>query len=287
MKKNLLMFLSALAIATVASASNYVLIVYSEPFSQVFVNGEYVGMVDITGKIEISLDSSGKFIVTVEKSWYLPFEGEIIITSPGKYFVFAHLREAGAIRVFSNVYPLEVFSEGMYLGKIYSVKDVLYAPAGTVTLTFRAEGYKEKTVTLHITPRSERTVNIFLEEKELELNLKIEPETFSPNGDWYNDTTNFYIYLSKPAHLKIEVFDYQGTVVWTREIEGSEGTNRIVWNGKDVPDGRYRVKVTAITDTEIQSVEQEVKIDRSEYTYFKEIFIGSTLMAVLLLLLIH
>ncbi|MCD6551593.1 FlgD immunoglobulin-like domain containing protein [Thermotoga sp.] len=284
MRKFLPVFL--LLTATVM-ASNYVLIVYSEPLSQVFINGNYVGTVDVTGQLVLTLDSSGKFVITVKKSWYLPYEGEIVITGPGKFVVFAHLREAGALRVFSNVYPVEVFAEGMYLGKVYSVKDVLYVPSGTVTLTFKAEGYKEKTVTVQVSPRSERTLNIYLEEKVLELNLKIEPEKFSPNGDWYEDQTTFYIYLSKTADLKVKVLDDQGRVVWSRELTGSEGTNKVTWNGKGVPDGRYRVRVTASTNDEIQSVEQEVIVDRSEYTYFKELFIGSTLLVVLLLLHVH
>ncbi|PLV56842.1 FlgD immunoglobulin-like domain containing protein [Thermotoga sp. SG1] len=276
-----------LILAATVMAGNYVLVVYSEPLSQVFINGNYVGTVDVTGQLVLTLNSSGKFVVTVKKTWYVPFEGEIIITSPGEFVIFANLREAGALRVFSNVYPVEVYAEGMYLGKIYSVKDVLYVPAGTVTLTFKAEGYKEKALTVQVKPRSENTLNIFLEEKVLELNLKIEPKKFSPNGDWYEDQTTFYVYLSKPADLRIEVLDDQGEVVWSRRLTGSEGTNKITWNGKGVPDGRYKVRVIATTENEIQSVEQEVIVDRSKYTYFKELFIGSTLLIVLLLLFIH
>ncbi|AJG40057.1 MULTISPECIES: FlgD immunoglobulin-like domain containing protein [Thermotoga] len=276
-----------LVLAATVMAGNYVLVVYSEPLSQVFINGNYVGTVDVTGQMVLTLNSSGKFVITVKKAWYVPFEGEVIITSPGEFVVFANLREAGALRVFSNVYPVEVFAEGRYIGKVYSVKDVLYVPAGTVTLTFKAEGYREKTVTVQISPRGERTLNIYLEEKVLELNLKIEPQKFSPNGDWYEDQTTFYVYLSKPANLSIEVLDDQGRVVWSKRLMGSEGTNKIIWNGKGVPDGRYRVRVTATTESEVQSVEQEVIIDRSEYTYFKELFIGSTLLVVLLLLLVH
>jgi hypothetical protein len=276
-----------LLIASAVLAGDYVLIVYSEPLSQVFVNGNYVGTVDVTGQMILTLNSSGKFTITVRKSWYIPFESEIIVSSPGEFVIFANLKEAGALRVFSNVYPVEVFAEGMYLGKIHSVKDVLYVPAGTVTLTFKAPGYKEEAVTVQVKPRSENTINIYLEEKALALDLKVEPERFSPNGDWYNDKTTFYIYLSKPADLSVEVLNDRGETIWFRQLKGSEGTNKVIWDGKDASDGRYRVRVTASTDDEMQSVEKEVIVDRSEYTYFKELFIGSVLALVVLLILVH
>jgi len=40
-----------LLIASAVLAGDYVLIVYSEPLSQVFVNGNYVGTVDVTGQM--------------------------------------------------------------------------------------------------------------------------------------------------------------------------------------------------------------------------------------------
>lgn len=55
----------------------------------------------------------------------------------------------------------------------------------------------------------------------------------------------------------MEVLNDRGETIWFRQLKGSEGTNKVIWDGKDASDGRYRVRVTASTDDEMQSVEKK------------------------------
>jgi len=279
------LFLFSILLAAVLTIAQSYIVIYSEPFSEVYINGRYYGMVGISGQLTIPVDSTGRFIVTVRKTWYLPFEGEVVITSPGRVVVFATLKEAGTLRVFSNVYPVEVYSEGRYLGKVFNVQDVLSVPVGSRELTFKAEGYQEITMTVQVAPRRETTVNLLFRPKILEVNLVVSPQRFSPNDDWFEDQTTFYVYLSKPAQITVEVVDQRGQTVWRRQARGIEGTNRFVWDGKGVPDGTYTVRVRVTADDEVQEIEQYVIVDRSRYTYTKEIVL-TTLIVIGILALI-
>ncbi len=255
----------------IVSFGQVLVVVLAEPFSMVYLNDFYYGMVGIDGKLEISLSSPGQYKVKVVKDWFIAYES-VVYTSPNtRIVVAAQMRRAGALRVFSNVYPVEVYIEGKYLGRINSVKDTLYVPEGTQYVTFKSDGFVSETRLLTFNYMKETSVNINLIEEALALDLKVEPEIFSPNGDWYQDTTTFYIYLSKPAQLVVEVLDQSQTVLWKWSGKGKSGTNTIIWTGSGLSDGTYEVRVTARSDTEAFYASRPVTIDRSVYTYTKEV----------------
>lgn len=270
----------SLLLTAILVGANYVVVIRTEPFANVYVNGIYAGISDINGVLQITLSTSGQHRITVSKNWYLVFDGLVYLSQPGQIIFYAPLNRAGSLRVYSNVYPVEVYSEDRFLGKVNSVKDTLYVPEGSIYLTFKAVGYIPQTCLLNISYLKETSVNISLVEEALSISLKVEPKEFSPNGDWYNDSTTFYIYLSKPAELVVNVIDNNQNVVWQWNGKGKAGSNQISWDGKDVADGDYTVKATAQTDKEIYVAIESVKIDRSHYTNTKEIILTTTFIAV-------
>ncbi len=280
--------LALIALSCIAFTQS-VIVVYSEPFSVVYLNGLYYGLVNLEGKLEITVSTSGQYRITVVKDWFVPYE-VVVYTSPNaRVVVTSQLRRAGALRIFSNTYPVEVYIEGKFLGKVNSVKDIVYVPEGTQYVTFKADGFVSETRLMTFNYMKETSVNIKLVEEALMLDLKVEPEVFSPNDDWYQDTTTFYIYLSKPAQLIAEAIDQNQKTVWTWSGRGKAGTNTIIWTGIGLPDGVYEIRVTAKTDSEAFYASKFVTIDRSVYTYTKEItltVLGLGLFGVLLFFLI-
>lgn len=273
-----LIVLISLLTAILVSA-NYIVVVRTEPFANVYVNGIYAGISDINGVLQITLSSSGQHRITVNKNWYLVFDGLVYVSQPGQVIFYAPLNKAGNLRVYSNVYPVEIYSENRFLGKVESVKDTVYVPEGSVYITFKANGYIPETRLLNISYLKETSVNINLIEETLSINLKVEPKEFSPNGDWYNDCTTFYVYLSKPAQLTINVVDNNQNIVWQWNGKGKAGSNQISWDGKDVADGNYTVKAIAQTTNESFVTTESVKIDRSYYTNTKEIILTTAFIA--------
>ncbi|MEJ5228830.1 MAG: hypothetical protein WHT65_02410 [Pseudothermotoga sp.] len=270
--------LAFLLAAALVSAS-YVLVVNTEPFANVYVNGIYAGIADINGVLQITLSSSGQYRITVNKSWYVAFDGLVYLSQPGQIIFYAPLRRAGTLRVYSNVYPVEIYSEDKFLGRVESVKDTISVPEGSQYITFKAAGFIPETRLLSFSYLKETSVNITLIEEILSINLKVEPSEFSPNGDWYRDTTTFYIYLSKPAQLTISVVDSDQKVLWQWSGSGKAGSNQVTWDGKGVADGEYIAKLTAQTEKEVFVTNASVKIDRSHYTNTKEIILTTTAIA--------
>lgn len=277
-----------LLISILTVAYDYSIVVQTEPFLNVYLDGVFVGATDFEGKLTIPLRNAGKFEITINGSWIVPSTVFATVYYPGENFVVVPVRRAGALRIFSNIYPVEVYCQDMYLGTVQSVKDIVYAPEGTVNITFRSPGCVSIEKSLSFSYRKETSVSITFHEEELNVDLKIEPETFSPNGDWYQDETTFYIYLSKSASLEINIYDSSGQKVFHWEGQGKPGTNQLTWNGENTPDGTYRAELLAQTEGEEYTAVSYVTIDRSNYTYTKEITIGivGAVGAALLLLLL-
>jgi len=259
-----------LALVCIAAFADYVVVVRAEPLSWVYVDGMYKGMTNLDGVLVLTFQSAGQYRITVTKAFYLPFETVLVVTQPGQTIVQVPLRRAGQLRVFSNVYPVEVYAEDLYLGTVRSVRDTILVPEGSQYLTFKASGYQPQTLLVNVAYSRESTVNLTLIEEALVVNLKVEPKTFSPNNDWYQDTTTFYVYLSKPADLEIRVLDRSGRTVWTRSLKAKAGTNTVVWYGTGVEDGEYVVEAVARTAEETYTARETVLVDRSVYTYTKE-----------------
>jgi len=263
-------WLLALFLVCTIVLAQYVVVVRTEPFSWVYVDGIYRGMTNIEGVLVLTFQTTGQYRITVSKSFHLPFEGIVLVTQTGQVIVQAPLKRAGQLRVFSNVYPLEVYAEQYYLGTLKSVKDTVLVPEGSQYLTFIASGYQPQTHLVNVAYGKETTLNLTLIEETLVVSLKVEPKTFSPNDDWYQDTTTFYIYLSKPADLIVNVVDKSGKTVWTKSLKGKAGTNIVTWYGTEVEDGEYVVEVVANTPDESYTAREAVIVDRSVYTYTKE-----------------
>jgi flagellar hook assembly protein FlgD len=80
----------------------------------------------------------------------------------------------------------------------------------------------------------------------------VSPSIISPNGDGAQDSTSFSYSLNEDAHVTVEVFNPNGSLIQTvvaNEFQ-TRGQHVALWNGRDnlgqaAADGPYRLQVTA------------------------------------------
>ena len=96
--------------------------------------------------------------------------------------------------------------------------------------------------------------------------LKATPAAVTPNGDWSGEQTAISFRLSRQATLSVRVVDASsGTLVRTLLASGARpgGAFSLVWKGGDgtgafVPDGRYRIEVSA--DAGAEHIDRSVTV---------------------------
>ncbi|HEX5470096.1 MAG TPA: FlgD immunoglobulin-like domain containing protein [Gaiellaceae bacterium] len=106
---------------------------------------------------------------------------------------------------------------------------------------------------------------------ELEVKrLKVRPRAFSPNGDGVGERATLSYSLSIRASVKAEVFDSSARLVRSLVTAQSYrgGTRSLTWSGTDssgdpVPDGEYRIRLTATAPGQRVTGSRKVMVDRS------------------------
>jgi flagellar hook assembly protein FlgD len=100
--------------------------------------------------------------------------------------------------------------------------------------------------------------------------LVVSPAAFTPNGDGRGDTTKISFTLSVSALVTASVLDSAGTAVRTLVSKKGfgPGRNAITWdgtraNGTAVPDGAYRLRLTAETAFEQATRFGDLVVDRT------------------------
>jgi flagellar hook assembly protein FlgD len=96
--------------------------------------------------------------------------------------------------------------------------------------------------------------------------LKATPAAVTPNGDWSGEQTAISFRVSRQATLSVRVVEaLSGTLVRTLLASGVRpgGTFSLVWKGGDgtgafVPDGRYRIEVSA--DAGVEHIDRSVTV---------------------------
>ena len=94
------------------------------------------------------------------------------------------------------------------------------------------------------------------------------PSMISPNGNQTQDSTNFSYTLNEDANVTVEVFNEANKLVQTvlSDKFQTRGQHVTIWNGLDnqgqvVPDGRYRMQVTARGTVRATSQSANVLVD--------------------------
>ncbi len=256
--------------------------VVSQPFVEVYVNGSPVGCTNALGHFYFTFSGTNlTFSMSAISPYYIQTgPAQVINISPKIQALYIPMEPAGYVRVFSNSYPVDVFANGVYVGRISGVEDKVKVPARDLELKLVSPGKNPILIRTAVAWKSTATVNVEFEEKPLSVKLIPSYEEFSPNGDWYRDDIKFHVYLSRPEDFELVIMR-NDEVIRRFSRKGNEGDNVVVWNGvgkdgKIVPDGTYDVVVR------VEDLESSCKIivSKEVYTYTKEITMGILLLIV-------
>ena len=65
-----------------------------------------------------------------------------------------------------------------------------------------------------------------------ELQIKMEPNPFSPDGDGFEDEVRFEYVIPSKSELTLKIYDVKGRLVKTLMDQEPEASGKIVWDGK-------------------------------------------------------
>ncbi|MDX6452232.1 MAG: hypothetical protein QOH16_2281 [Gaiellaceae bacterium] len=95
-------------------------------------------------------------------------------------------------------------------------------------------------------------------------NLATRPSVIAPNADGSGDTMNVSFTLGAAALVSAQVLDENGApVLSVVDEQRAAGNNSFAWGAHVLPDGRYRVAVTAKSGTKSVTKTAEVIVDRT------------------------
>ncbi len=249
-----------------------VVFVTSESFVRIVVNGKYIGTTDVFGRLVYVFKEEGFYEAWADIGEPITQKITFYVSKKPTY-VYMPIIKFTRLTVFSNVYPVYVYYDKYLLG--VATKDAPYVnvPQGNVQLTFYAKAHKSISKSVQ-TVGNDTPVWVEFEPEKFNFELIVEPKSFSPNNDWFEDTTQIKMYLSTDAILRLQIIDKSGKILLEKVIDGKPGANIFEWNGSKLPDGEYTVKVFADNGLETIERTQSVIIDTSAYTYRKEITLG-------------
>lgn len=253
-----------------------VLIYVGEPHVPVFIDGQYAGETNVFGQLAVTFIGSGQHIAWAKSSdWYKSYEQIVFFVGKEPQIVYLTPTLRGKLTIFSNKYPVYVYlKDSILLGTVEKDGEPLIVPQGNYDLVFWVPGYENIKKNVNILSQKENPVWLDFAESPFKVELKIVPETFSPNGDWTDDETVIKIYSSKEATGTIQIRDFSGKIVYDKAVHVKPGLTEITWNGIGISDGTYTASLLLSDGIETINREAKVIVDTSKYTYEKEIILG-------------
>ncbi|MGQ9855767.1 MAG: hypothetical protein ACUVQF_03455 [Fervidobacterium sp.] len=256
---------------------DYSVVIYTdEPFSAVYIDGTYAGTTDSFGRLVVRFTSEGYHTVwVVTSNKYVIYDRYYFHVEKTPRIVYVPSTRLGEVTVFSNVYPVSVYTQsGKLLGTVEKNGEKVLAPLGNQELIFACPGFADLKQTVNVLYAKETPV--WLEFKPVPFKLElVVMDKFSPNGDWYEDECVIKIYSSRPATGSIQILDSSGIIVYEKSIKVGAGTTQINWDGQGKTDGLYTVKVLLSDGIVTEERVAQTALNRSVYTYKKEIVIGT------------
>jgi len=262
------------------SLPDYSVLLYTdEPFAAVYIDGKYAGNTDVFGRIVVKFDAEGYHSVwVVSSNKYVSFDKIVFYVEKQPKIVYIPSTRLGELTIFSNVYPVSVYSpKGLLYGVVKKDGERVLAPVGLQELVFSSPGFEDIKQSVNVQYGKESPV--WLKFSPVPFNLElIVSDKFSPNGDWTDDECVIKIYSSRPASGSIQIVDNSGIIVYEKPLKIDAGTTQLKWDGKGYPDGVYTVKV--LLSDGLTTIQKEARtiIDNSVYTYAKEITITILLL---------
>ncbi len=250
--------------------------IHSQPYVRVYIDGTFAGGTGYDGLLYLTGVRVGYHRLKFEKEWYIVQTIDYKVFS-GDNYLSTNLSEAGLLKANSNVYPLSLKVDGKYFGDIENSNTGIYVPIGSHSVEFSNPEYLSIKKVMNFEFQKTSYTSVYLKLKPLTLFVKAQPNPFSPNGDWYDDTTTFYITLSRSGNVKVEIFS-GGQRIWYRNVSTSYGTTKITWDGNSIsgqamPNGVYKAKISVESYGQTMTKSLDVIINKSGYTYLKEIII--------------
>ncbi len=250
--------------------------IHSQPYVKIYIDGVFAGGTGYDGYLYLTGVKVGYHSIKFEKSWYISQTISYRV-NPGDNYLSVELSAAGMLKVNSNVYPIFIKIDGQNYGEIANSLRGIYVPVGSHVVTFSNPEYVSYQKALSFAFQRTTETSVYLKLKPLRFSVRASPNPFSPNGDWYQDTTTFYMTLSRRAVVTIKIYS-ASNVIWYRKLNASYGTTNVTWDGRSIqgqymPNGIYKVEFTVESYGQTLTKTLNVVINKNGYTYLKEIVI--------------
>ena len=138
-------------------------------------------------------------------------------------------------------------------------------PAGVQDLTWSPDALPEGRYRLVLTAvagtKQVQSSTTFWVDRTLAA-TKVALQAFSPNGDGRLDTDGVSFTLVNPAHVTVRVLRGSRVVATLLDDALGAGPQRLTWDGRGIPDGRYTLSVSATDSLLTVSQALPVVVDR-------------------------
>jgi hypothetical protein len=230
--------------------------------ASVYLNGRYAGL---SPYVDPSL-APGLYRIRVGKPGYYDRDLTVVVGTSDRLILLVELKEIrGRIAVTVVPSDADIYIDGDPAGTGPNE-----AREGTHTVAARAFGYEESTVQVAVSRASPASVDIILKPAVLDMSpisvsrRLLNPENPSPIG-----STTLSFSVTGPSAGEARITGPSGDTVARRDL-GNFATwkQSFQWNGRRgdgaaLPDGEYRIVVTAKDGTRTVSQEAHVVIDSS------------------------
>lgn len=242
--------------------------------ARVYLDNRYVGLTPLF----LQDVPAGRYKVTLRRSGY--YAAAEWVDYSGGYLLYSATLQL--ITGFLKVDATPASADIRVAGEVLTAGRLLELPVGTHTLRARAFGYEEQTRAVEIREREITPLEIALQPAPLSLSgLRASHAAFNPRNAGLLGQIRVRFAVSGPGSGAIQIFDGEGREVHAAELPPFETWEQsFVWDGRDgsgeaLPDGVYRLRLTATADGRSVQGELPLRVDSSIHLAYRSLWSGS------------
>jgi len=244
--------------------------------ARAYLDNRYVGLTPLflddlpQGRYKLTLRRSGYYTT----SEWIDYSGGYVLYSASLQMITGFL----SVEVAPASAEVRVGSEVLSPGRLHEL------PVGTHAVRARAFGYQEQTQNVQILERELTPLRLTLEPAPFSLSdLRASHGAFNPRNAGLLGRLRVRFRVSTPGSGTVRILDSDGREVYAAELPPFDSWEQsLQWDGRDpsgqpLPDGAYRLRLTAVSRQGALEAggELELRIDRSLLLAYRSLWSGS------------